>query len=91
MCFCEFDGPSISWENLPTARKEHICCECGETIHPGDTYHLFRGIWDGEFGSYKTCDFCDRVREDLIAEDPCICFRELWKVVDQEFGGGART
>ena len=49
-----------------TARKEHICCECGETINPGDKYEQVNGCWDGDWFTFKTCSVCRRIRDDLF-------------------------
>jgi hypothetical protein len=54
--------PDIYGETQPTARKEHRCCECGITIHQGDTYQRASGLWDGLWDTYKTCLPCAQLR-----------------------------
>jgi len=51
-------------ERNPRAKKEHICCECGETIKVGETYNKVTGKWDGNICSYKTCMPCANIRRD---------------------------
>ncbi len=86
MCFCEMDdGPRVIWESHPTARKEHICCECNSRISAGESYQLLKGIWDGDFMAYKTCSVCDRVRNDAMRDDGCICLGDLWETIGVKF------
>lgn len=40
-----------------TARKTHRCDE-GCAINPGDRYHYWTGIYDGDFMSGKACAPC---------------------------------
>ena len=47
------------------ARKEHRCCECGDTIKRRDIYENSTGKWDGSFLIYKTCLICREIREGL--------------------------
>lgn len=62
MCFIDYEGPRFYEMSWRKARKEHRCCECGETILPGTSYEYVAGYWD-DFGTYKTCDRCVQVRE----------------------------
>lgn len=52
----------------PRARQAHTCCECGDTISPGEHYERAHGIWDGEWDTFRTCRICTRIRKDLC---PC--------------------
>lgn len=64
-CSCNHDDlPGVSWESTPIARKQHVCCECGATIEPGERYHLDEGVWEGAFARFKTCAFCAKIRHD---------------------------
>lgn len=58
-------APSCWTASTPKARKRHKCCECRGWIEPGEKYHKFSGIWDGEAGTYKTCDDCQILRKDV--------------------------
>jgi hypothetical protein len=63
---CDGDAPSASSDRWRTARKEHQCCGCGETIRRGDRYHFTSGIWDGEPASFKHCARCYAMWEALV-------------------------
>jgi len=85
-CICSFDGegPDVSDTNWPKARKEHMCCECGEAIKPGQRYERTSGLWDGAWSTYKTCEACARIRDDL-----CGCgfiYGELREAISEAFG-----
>lgn len=61
-CYCE---PMEADESCPVwqvswrkAKKEHKCCECGDTIKPGERYEYIFCIFEGEVDNYKTCEFC---------------------------------
>ena len=51
--------PSVRYH---TARKRHVCCECGEHIEPGERYEYVAGMWEGDFCVYKTCFACLKIR-----------------------------
>lgn len=40
------------------ARKNHKCFECGSTISRGDKYWFFKGVYDGNVFTIKTCNDC---------------------------------
>lgn len=80
-CACD-PAESEQWtpltEEWRTARKEHKCCECLETIKRGEAYHYDSGRFDGEFHAYKTCFFCENEREQLNRKTGwCIAFGDL--------------
>lgn len=55
--------PEFCHDSTPRAKKEYKCCECGRTISIGEKYGKARGVWNGEFQTFKTCEHC------LIARD----------------------
>ena len=59
---CEW--PELFHEKIVTARKDHRCCECHETIGAGEKYEHVRGMWDGVFSTYKTCIPCQSIRKE---------------------------
>lgn len=65
-CDCSadgYEGAKFSIETFPVARKEHKCCECRETIKPGQQYQNIKGLWEGRFEIFKTCMPCYRIRK----------------------------
>lgn len=73
----------MSWGEFPTAyrmvkrtaRKEHRCCECQGVIQSGETYIYHSGVWDGLAASFKVCQECEALRNqvrldfDLLPEE----------------------
>lgn len=48
------------------ARKQYMCCECGDTIFIGIKYESSLGIWDNDWRRYKTCLACVEIRNILF-------------------------
>lgn len=65
-CSCiyigNYDNPEFYKETYPTARKKHICTECGRIILPGEKYTNEKVKWEGEFNTFKTCIDCLSIR-----------------------------
>lgn len=74
--------PSAYTELHPKARKQHWCCECTGAIQPGETYELYKGIWDGRAANYKTCQDCVELRTELQGDDGEFLFGGLWEKCD---------
>ena len=80
--------PSVFEEFSPTAKKEHICCECKKIIPVGAIYSLIKGLWDGEWDNFKTCRKCRAMRIKAVAlskelgydydEMPTFCNLDEW-------------
>lgn len=62
------EAPEVTCEIWRTARKQHTCCACGDTIRAGDRYHYTSGVWSGEADSYKHCARCWAAFEILRSE-----------------------
>lgn len=72
-CYCEpdmdGDGANSSVWNVGwrTARRAYKCCECHETIKPGDRHEYIFAVCDGDPMQFRTCEFCaleyQRLRE----------------------------
>lgn len=60
--------PDIYTETHPTAAKPHRCCECYRTIPKGEKYQRVKGLWDGEWATYCTCEKCEQQRDDYRSE-----------------------
>lgn len=65
------------------ARKPAVCCECRETIEPGERYEMVSGKWDGEWSSFKTCLPCKEIREAFCCEG--WTYMTLWDDAAQGF------
>jgi hypothetical protein len=74
MCW-ESDGYwTVLGSGKRTARKPHRC-EAGCRINPGDRYHYWTGIWEGDFTTGKACDPCWKAARAL--GDACRIY-EKW-------------
>ncbi len=74
------DGPDFINEDIVTARKPHVCCECHGTINPGDKYEHVRGKWEGDFSTFKTCIPCRTIRNHYFHS---FGYGELWNDIIQ--------
>jgi len=71
-CACTWlDGsaePGVVFETYPTARRRYRCCECRDVINPGEKHECHKGVWDGEWSTYRTCMACAQIRRDYEGE-----------------------
>ena len=69
-CSCiyidSFDYSSFYREELPTARKMHMCSECGRDINKGENYKKEVGLWQDGFVTFKTCIDCLSIRDEFF-------------------------
>ncbi len=64
-----------------TANRSHVCCECGDTIKPRDQYHHAAMLFDGSWGTYKTCLACVDIGDHFTWTSRAIeC---LWEEMDE--------
>lgn len=86
LCFYGSDEnlPAFCDERIVTARREHRCCECRETIQPGTDYEYVAGKWDGRFDSFKTCLLCVEIRR-AFACDSSWTYTTLWEDLQESF------
>lgn len=73
-CFCDYESPSMYSASTPKAIKLHSCDECGRAIHIGERYEKVVAVWDGSFGTYRTCQRCLNLRAYVQAHVPCFCW-----------------
>ncbi len=89
-CSCDYDIAEQYWTKMVKARKQHICCECGEEIEPGEQYEKISMVHEGEFSSHKTCLLCHRIAQDLC----CGCYAveqlrdTIWEALDFDYVTG---
>jgi hypothetical protein len=55
------DPPEFYRERIRTARKTHICFECGKAVEPGTRYQHVAGKWDATVESFAFCLPCARL------------------------------
>lgn len=63
-----YDRPEFFNTQLPTARKPHVCGECGKIIQTGELYEYTTGKWDGEFSKHFTCSVCVEIRDMFFCD-----------------------
>lgn len=68
MCDVDMDGVAVEHSAELTARKEHRCYGCSETIRPGDKHRRTAQLVDGEWSTYRHCRRCWAMLEALLAE-----------------------
>lgn len=78
---CDYeDGPAVYMATEHTARKRHMCCECGDWIEPKERYLRCKGLWDGLWSVYNQhllcAEACMYVR-DKIQDGECLPFGSL--------------
>jgi len=66
-CACSvFDEAADHYHaEMRKARKQHVCCECDETIEPGETYERVSSVYDGDWSHAKTCALCVKIRDEI--------------------------
>lgn len=59
MCNYEYAEPATVLNSTRRrARKQHLCCECGRAIEPGESYSFEVTLFEGRVRAYKTCAHC---------------------------------
>jgi hypothetical protein len=59
MCDEEASSSCPVWDETErTARREHACSGCEETIAPGHTYRRTATLWEGKWSTWKHCKRC---------------------------------
>lgn len=62
------DGPSVSRDTFPRARKEHRCDGCHGTIRRGDRYLRCFGVWEGDASTWKYCAACKLLIDAIMSQ-----------------------
>lgn len=69
MCMIDEGERFAVYVRMPRrARKSHKCDECGRAISPGETYEVFRGLYDGQWEAGATCAHC-RVAQEWLSRE----------------------
>lgn len=64
MCF-DGEPPDFYCESIKKAKKEHVCFECRNIIKKKDSYIYVSGKWNGEMDSFKFCQKCWAIRDEI--------------------------
>jgi predicted metal-dependent phosphoesterase TrpH len=79
------EWPAVFEDRTIKARGTHSCCECGSEISPGEEYQRCKGLWDGEWSTFKTCSVCEEIRKEAEETlDYKICFGELYDCIGMD-------
>lgn len=72
--FCSCDSYAYQYrEERRTARKEHLCGECGSKIAPGTRYWYATGRCEGDWFDARVCPRCEALYNWVKAHVPCLC------------------
>lgn len=55
---CDYDTPTLSTFKKVKAAKDHVCCECHGIIRKGEVHEFWKSLYDGEWGTCRTCPDC---------------------------------
>jgi hypothetical protein len=91
-CACEIEAgygeaPSFAKETKPTAKKEHVCSECGGPILPGEQYERVTGKYDGDFFIHKICPHCLSIIDVFFCSFCLGCMKDEIEVLIDETKG----
>ena len=78
---CDADPADFYAKKFVTARREHVCEECGCKILPGQRYERICGKWEEEMHVHKTCMVCVEIRDCYFCS---WLFGEMWNDIEQE-------
>lgn len=81
----ECDEQATVWNaDERRARKEHVCCECRETIARGETYQHVSMLYDGRWDRYVTCLLCVEIGDHFSCGRGRIV-ETLWSDLEENF------
>ena len=70
MCDCLDNTATFYEKKTVKGRIEHQCAECLRIIEQGEWHEYAKGLWEGSFSSYRTCELCS----DMIKETGIDCY-----------------
>jgi hypothetical protein len=87
-CSCVYLGEGeeadIFREKTVKGRKEYKCIECGDTIKKGESHECAEWLYEGEWGSARTCLVCVNIRKSVFCYEYTI--GSLKQTILEEFG-----
>lgn len=81
MCDCMDYAPDVYKCREIKGRKQHTCCECLRLIGKGESHEYVKGLWDGEWSVYRTCNTCTAMRDEVGLT--CYCFGQMMDCLDE--------
>lgn len=86
LCVLNYEGDEADMyvTKMPTARRGHICCECGQKIQRGEQYENVTMALDGDVSRYKTCLICVEIRTKFSCDGSWM-FGTIWEEL-REYG-----
>lgn len=75
MCDCSDYAPTFYARKIVKGRKEHQCDECLRIIESGEQHEYAKGLWEGDFLQFRTCQTCRAMVEEIGLE--CYCHGSL--------------
>lgn len=82
MCDCLFDNPPTFYKvRQVKGRKDYTCAECLRDIPKGEPHEYAKGLWEGSFDSFRTCNLCTGMRDEI--ELSCYCHGLMMDEIDQ--------
>lgn len=82
LTYSDCEASEFNAERMMVARKLHRCCECHQSIEPGNEYERAVGKSDGSFFSLATCAPCAEIRKAFACG--AWTYGELWQVVREQ-------
>lgn len=77
------DSASFYEANMRRARKVHACEECNGPIGVGDEHEYVKGLWDGQWSTFRTCLSCKEIRDHFACDG--FMFGQLWSDLAENF------
>ena len=62
---CDWDPAQLYTAQRRKAAKNHRCDECHGTIRKGESHEYAKGLWEGQWSSFRTCPDCIPIRCEL--------------------------
>ena len=81
MCYCDYERPTLYERRIVKGRKKHRCSECLRTIEKGEHHEYVKGLWEGCFSTFRTCDDCTKMIKEVKID--CYSHGQLMEVLDE--------
>lgn len=82
---CSVDGSETYYpysRTYRTARRPHLCEECGRSIQAGERYSYAAGLYDHQWNTHKSCAHCAVGQEWLGQECGGFIHGGVWEDIE---------